>query len=98
MATTDPETSVGASPLADVPPPLMAQLPRLIGLKYLTQVNRWTTVDLLPASLHRATGGDLLQSLLWRTLLRDHSIVDILSIVVPGPVRLLGVPGPMAGR
>lgn len=37
---TDPETSVGSSPLADVP--CLPELPRLIRLKYLTEVNRWT--------------------------------------------------------
>ena len=42
---TDPETSVGTAPLADVPAPLLAELPRLIHLKYLTEVNRWTTLD-----------------------------------------------------
>ncbi len=41
---TDPETSVGSAPLADVPSPLLPLLPRLIGLKYLTKVNRWTTL------------------------------------------------------
>ena len=39
---TDPETCVGALPLADVPSALLPELPRLIGLKYLTAVNRWT--------------------------------------------------------
>ncbi|HMI23018.1 MAG TPA: LuxR family transcriptional regulator, partial [Streptosporangiaceae bacterium] len=37
---TDPETSVGSSPLADVP--CLPQLPQLIRLKYATAVNRWT--------------------------------------------------------
>ena len=37
---TDPETSVGSSPLADVP--CLPQLPQLIRLKCLTTVNRWT--------------------------------------------------------
>src|SRR5689334_14841679 len=37
---TDPETSVGAAPLADVPPAVLAELPRLVALKYLTVVNR----------------------------------------------------------
>ena len=37
---TDPETSVGSAPLADVP--CLPELPRLIRLKYLTTVNRWT--------------------------------------------------------
>jgi len=39
---TDPETSVGCAPLADVP--CLAQLPELIRLKYLTTVNRWTAL------------------------------------------------------
>ncbi|MCW2939670.1 MAG: transcriptional regulator [Actinomycetia bacterium] len=38
---TDPETSVGAAPLADIPG--LQDLPRLIRLKYLTKVNRWTS-------------------------------------------------------
>src|SRR5690348_18439701 len=37
---TDPETSVGSSPLADVP--CLPRLPQLIRLKYATSVNRWT--------------------------------------------------------
>jgi DNA-binding CsgD family transcriptional regulator len=77
---TDPETSVGASPLADVPAPLLAQLPALIRFKYLTGVNRWTTVDSSPALLNTTTDGDLSRSLLWRCLLRDHSVVDIASL------------------
>src|SRR5690349_6817759 len=40
---TDPETSVGVAPLAHVPH--VADLPRLIRLKYLTTVNRWTDLD-----------------------------------------------------
>ena len=42
---TDPQTSVGSSPLADVP--CLPELPRLIRLKYLTEVN----------FLDRRTGG-----------------------------------------
>ena len=37
---TDPATTVGCSPLAEVPN--LATLPHLIRLKYLTSVNRWT--------------------------------------------------------
>src|SRR5712671_7504646 len=54
---TDPETSVGSSPLADVP--CLPQLPQLIRLKYLTAVNRWTALQSAVASLHGATGGNL---------------------------------------
>ena len=39
---TDPETSVGWAPLADVP--CLPRAARLIRLKYLTTVNRWTTL------------------------------------------------------
>src|SRR5690242_21685047 len=61
---TDPETSVGSSPLADVP--CLPQLPQLIRLKYLTAVNRWTGLPSAVASLHEATGGNLSRSLRWR--------------------------------
>src|SRR5215469_257959 len=64
---TDPETSVGSAPLADVP--CLPELPRLIRLKYLTTVNRWTTMITPVASLRQATRGDLASSLMWRELL-----------------------------
>jgi DNA-binding CsgD family transcriptional regulator len=78
---TDPRTSVGAAPLADIPPAMLAQLPQVIRLKYLTRVNRWTTVDRSPAFLHQTTGGDLGQSLIWREALHQHSIVDVATLV-----------------
>jgi hypothetical protein len=64
---TDPETSVGSAPLADVP--CLPELPRLIRLKYLTTVNRWTSMTAPVAALRPATGGDLDRSLMWRDLL-----------------------------
>ena len=72
---TDPETSVGSAPLADVPAPLLADLPRLIRLKYLSAHNRWTTLD-DPAALatHDDAGG-------WRDLLVEHGITDVASSV-----------------
>jgi DNA-binding CsgD family transcriptional regulator len=73
---TDPETSVGSSPLADVP-----CLPKLIRLKYLTSVNRWTSLPCGAASLSGATGGDLPQSLMWRELLCRYQVSDIASSV-----------------
>jgi DNA-binding CsgD family transcriptional regulator len=77
---TDPETSVGSSPLADVP--CLPELPRLIRLKYLTEVNRWTTLSAASVGLLReATGGDLSRSLLWRELLRRYGIGDVASSV-----------------
>ena len=76
---TDPETSVGSSPLADVP--CLPQLPQLIRLKYLTAVNRWTSLPSAVASLRRATGGALSQSLMWRELLSRYQVTDIASSV-----------------
>jgi DNA-binding CsgD family transcriptional regulator len=74
---TDPETSVGVAPLADVPPAVMAELPRLIGLRYLTTVNRWTG---LSAKAGRLT--DLTDSRLWRELLHAHGVTDIASMAL----------------
>jgi DNA-binding CsgD family transcriptional regulator len=76
---TDPETAVGSSPLADVP--CLPRLPELIRLKYLTAVNRWTTLPGAVASLAQATGGELSSSLLWRELLREYQVTDIASSV-----------------
>ena len=76
---TDPETSVGCAPLADVP--CLAQLPQLIRLKYLTTINRWTTLPGTVALLAEATGGDLSRSPLWRDLLRHYAVSDIASSV-----------------
>src|SRR6266702_5656525 len=76
---TDPETSVGSSPLADVP--CLPRLPQLIRLKYLTAVNRWTALPGAAASLAQATGGDLSRSLMWRELLREYRVTDIASSV-----------------
>ena len=77
---TDPETRVGTAPLAEVPD--LAELPRLIRLKYTTAVNRWTA---LPrgrcATLIEATGGDLSRSPLWRNLLAGYGVTDLASIV-----------------
>ena len=77
---TDPTTSVGCSPVADVPD--LATLAELIRLKYLTAVNRWTG---LPASgcvsLRQATGGRPERSLLWREYLAGLGIVEVVSVV-----------------
>jgi DNA-binding NarL/FixJ family response regulator len=77
---TDPETAVGSAPLADVPD--LPQLPRLIRLKYLTTVNRWTTLHDPPvALLQGATAGEPSRSLLWRELLSTYGIGDVASAV-----------------
>ena len=54
---TDPETCVGSAPLADVP--LVADIPTIIRLKYLTAVNRWTTLPSNTAvTMVEATAGE----------------------------------------
>ena len=59
---TDPETTVGAAPLAAVPN--LADVPRLIRLRYLTAAQPWTTLSDEPvALLAEATDGDLSRSL-----------------------------------
>ncbi len=76
---TDPGTSVGTAPIADVP--WLPELPRLIRLKYSTPVNRWTTLGAPVALLHEKTGGDLSRSLLWRELLGEYGVRDVASVV-----------------
>jgi DNA-binding CsgD family transcriptional regulator len=76
---TDPETSVGSSPLADVP--CLPELPRLIRLKYLTEVNRWTQLRTPVALLVESTRGELSLSRVWRELLHLYDIVDVASAV-----------------
>ncbi|USQ75416.1 helix-turn-helix transcriptional regulator [Ornithinimicrobium cryptoxanthini] len=75
---TDPVTSVGASPLADVPS--LPDLPRLIRLKYLTEVNRWTAPDQPVTTLRRTTGGDRALSLVWRELQSSYDVGDVASL------------------
>ena len=76
---TDPQTWVGAAPLADVP--CLPELPALIRLKYQTTVNRWTGLPAGQArTLRRASGGDLAQSLLWRQFLHRFGVHDMLSV------------------
>ena len=75
---TDPDTYVGSSPLADVP--CLPELPTLIRLKYLTEVNRLTNLPGGVARLHDACGGDLTRSLVWDQMLRRFDIVDVASL------------------
>src|SRR5215472_7858148 len=91
---TDPETSVGSAPLADVP--CLPQLPQAIRLKYLTAVNRWTRLPCGAVSLSAATGGRAVP---------EPDVAGAAMPVpgqrpglvgVPGPLWLLGIPGPVA--
>ncbi|MDP5228538.1 MULTISPECIES: LuxR C-terminal-related transcriptional regulator [Arthrobacter] len=76
---TDPITGVGASPVAEVP--CLPELPRLIRLKYLTEINRWTDLPDRFVSLLAATDGEPSRSLLWRELLKQYGVVDVASAV-----------------
>jgi len=76
---TDPETEVGSAPLADVP--CLPELPRLIRLKYLTVINRWTHIDTSVALLRESTAGDMDRSLVWRDMLSRFSVTDVASLV-----------------
>ena len=76
---TDPQTWVGAAPLADVP--CLPELPVLIRLKYQTTINRWTGLPAGQArTLQQATEGDPAQSRLWRELLHGYGVRDMLSV------------------
>ncbi|MFF4357238.1 LuxR C-terminal-related transcriptional regulator [Streptomyces sp. NPDC001604] len=73
---TDPETTVGCAPIADVPS--LAELPRLIRLKYLTPTGRWTAIrDLALLSDHP----ELARGPLWHDLLRHYGVRDVASMV-----------------
>ncbi len=74
---TDPETSVGSSPLAAVPD--LTRLPSLVRAKYLTEVNRWTRLGDRFASLHAVTGGELARSRVWREEWRSFDVSDVAS-------------------
>ena len=80
-AVTDPVTEVAIAPLADVPGEAVAALPRLIRLRYLTTVNRWTSLDARALSLHRATSGHLERSLLHRDFLAGIGVGDVATVV-----------------
>jgi len=76
---TDPQTEVGCSPLADVP--CLPELPRLIMLKYLTPINRWTRLKGPVARLHESSGARLERSLVWNSLLSRYGVTDVASVV-----------------
>ena len=76
---TDPETSVGSSPLADVP--CLSGAAALIRLKYLTEVNRWTRLRDAGRVAGGGDRGELSRSLVWRELLHRYDVVDVASVV-----------------
>lgn len=76
---TDPETEVGATPLADVP--CLPELPRLIRLKYLTVLNRWTGLDSEVGLLRGGRDEPRERSLVWREMLAGYDVNDVASLV-----------------
>jgi len=79
---TDPASTVGNAPLAEVP--CLPELPALIKRKYLTTVNRWTELSRgndQVGLLQLSTSGRPSRSLLWREMLCDMGISDIASTV-----------------
>jgi DNA-binding CsgD family transcriptional regulator len=79
---TDPVTTVGTAPLAEVP--CIGELPTLIKSKYATTVNRWTALaaQATPVGLlSQATGGDPARSRVWREVLSRFQIGDVASAV-----------------
>lgn len=74
---TDPATEVGASPVADTPN--LADLPRLVRAKYVTELNRWTGLGGGFVSLIDATQGDVTRSLVWREVLSEYGVCDVAS-------------------
>jgi DNA-binding CsgD family transcriptional regulator len=85
---TDPETTVGSAPLADVR--CLSELPRLIALRYRSTVNRWTEMSTPTASLERATDGQPGLSLVWRDLLHAHGVGDVATVVLTDAWGLWG--------
>ena len=79
---TDPVTTVGAAPLADVP--CLPELPALIKAKYATPVNRWTALRHPAghsAGCTDAVDGDLARSLVWREVMSRYAVGDVASVV-----------------
>ena len=79
---TDPVTTVGAAPLADVP--CLPELPALIKAKYATPVNRWTALRHPAGPVGRlavAVDGDLARSLVWREVMSRYAVGDVASVV-----------------
>jgi DNA-binding CsgD family transcriptional regulator len=80
---TDPLTEVGTAPLADAP--VLRDVPGLIRAKYLTDVNRWTSMSDAVTTLVGACDGQLDRSLLWREWLSRYGVSDVASLVFRDP-------------
>lgn len=74
---TDPTTTVGTSPLADVPS--LRALPETIRLKYLCPENRWTALESPRAVSLAAAGGE---AGAWQGFLDRYAVRDVASVVL----------------
>src|SRR3954465_15649772 len=71
---TDPATAVGVDPHAHLPD--LSVLSRVVRLKYLTAVNRWTSLEDVAV-----LGGNAPESPLWREVQAGYGVVDVASVV-----------------
>ena len=81
---TDPVTTVGAAPLANVPGLPLSELPALIRAKYATHVNRWTALIQATSPvglLSSVADDDLGHCSVWCEMLSRHGIRDVASTV-----------------
>ena len=90
---TDPVTTVGAAPLANVRGLPLTALPGLIRTKYTTHVNRWTALmQMTPpvGLLNDTVDEDPRPDSAWRELLGRHAIHDVASAVFADPFGCWG--------
>lgn len=80
---TDPATAVGVDPHAHLPE--LSVLSRVVRLKYLTAVNRWTSLDDVAV-----LGGNAPESPLWREVQAEYGVVDVASVVFRDPFGCWG--------
>lgn len=75
---TDPETTVGSSPLADVP--VLADLSMVVRLKYTSPTNRWTSLlDDEVATM--ASDRNRSKTTMLPELSRRYGVTDVLNVV-----------------
>ena len=72
---TDPGTTVGVDPLAELPD--LGALRTVVRLKYLTAVNRWTSLADASSLGDRAEASPL-----WREVQHSHGVADVASVVL----------------
>ncbi len=80
---TDPVTTVGAAPLADVPGLDLHELPALVDAKYSTARNRWTMLMRLPSPVGVLDNRDEDEGrgTAWRELLTRLDVGSVASVV-----------------